>query len=284
MENLKVALPMDDHVSDYYKEFADDSTPSGSFHKVIAVHESPELEWDALLELALDFPRGWFELAHLPSADRIEFVREFWVSQLPYVPHVHEGLVKFFASLEDIGIYITQKAFDDPFFSTLVYSIEDNGGFFHGSAPIEENNVAWLQKTMDDVLSSQNYLLPVDYLAFLRVHDGFCKFTDTGLIPSTQLALTYQQFQPFLAQQEPLVSLLGGEVNPKSLIPFYESFGLHCYQCFWGEWYPDQEMGNVYYSGIEKTLSSATAQETFAENMAFPTFLDWLLFYLEAVE
>ena len=56
------------------------------------------------------------------------------------------------------------------------------------------------------------------------------------------------------------------------------------FQCFWLEWYPEDEMGNVYYSGVANTISDLAAKATSAENMAFPTFTDWLMFYLETIE
>jgi hypothetical protein len=75
----------------------------------------------------------------------------------------------------------------------------------------------------------------------------------------------------------------GAPVNPKSVIPFYESFGIPFYQCFWGEWYPQQEMGNVYFSHTTKTISDVGGTDSSAESMAFQTFVEWLMFYLERV-
>lgn len=83
---------------------------------------------------------------------------------------------------------------------------------------------------------------------------------------------------------EPLLTAEGSEVNPKHLIPFYESFGFPCYQCFWADWYPDQEMGNIYYSGLTHTISANRDETVGTENMSFPTFLDWLMFYLETIK
>jgi hypothetical protein len=69
--------------------------------------------------------------------------------------------------------------------------------------------------------------------------------------------------------------------HPKSLIPFYESFGQPFFQCFWGDWYPDQEMGNVYYSNATKKILVSNKKDDCLETMAFETFTDWLVFYLE---
>jgi hypothetical protein len=56
------------------------------------------------------------------------------------------------------------------------------------------------------------------------------------------------------------------------------------YQCFWAEWYPEQEMGNVYYSGESKTISDVFGSFSSSETMAFTTFTDWLMFYLERID
>src|SRR5262249_1478434 len=119
---------------------------------------------------------------------------------------------------------------------------------------------------------------------FLQIHNGFCKFTDTGMIPSAFVGKVYREFQAQLSTQDPLLSATGDSVNPKTLIPFYESFGFPCFQCFWVESYPAQEMGNVYYSGLTHTITDHTSGMAAPENQAFPTFLDWLMFYLEVIE
>jgi hypothetical protein len=116
------------------------------------------------------------------------------------------------------------------------------------------------------------------------MHDGFCKTTDcTGVIASECVSKEYEKLQDFLQKQNPMITDKGTEVNPKTLIPFYKSFGMPFYQCFWSEWYPEQEMGNVYYSGVDKTISDISSQIG-SESMAFATFIDWLIFYLERIE
>jgi hypothetical protein len=275
---------MNEHVDEYYREFSDDNTPSGNFHRVISLHTSPDLEWEDMSNRVPSLPRGWYELARLSREDRLEFVCDFWLSKLPYMLHTTEALTRFFSSLDDIGIYITQETYDTPYISQMVYSLKDEKGFFHGYPPISEEGALVLQDDINIMISPGAYMLPADYTAFLEVHDGFCKYTDTGLVPSRDLKKYYQQMRKLLSMQEPLVTEGGIEVNPKSLIPFYESFGLNCYQCFWGEWYPDQEMGNVYYSGMDKKISKTKDKKIWEENMAFPTFLDWLVFYLEDIQ
>jgi hypothetical protein len=73
-------------------------------------------------------------------------------------------------------------------------------------------------------------------------------------------------------------------VDPGTLVPFYESSGLNSFQCFYADWYPGSEMGNLYFSGLDYTVSDLTRQSAWEENGAFPTFLEWLASYLEGME
>jgi hypothetical protein len=269
---------MNKNVDHYYQESSGDDSASGHFHKVIALHDEPSLTWELVLDMAPSIPRGWFELSKLAPACRVEFIRDYWMSKLPYNLKFSNFLNTFFEDLEDVKIYLTQQVFAEPFHPELVYSQKGNGGFFHAGVPCSETYLIELCK------SFPSFTFPIDYLAFLRIHDGFSKYTDTGLMKTSSLLETYQSFQAFLALQDPLMNSANELINPKNLVPFYESFGLHCYQCFYSDWYPEQEMGNIYYSGIEHSLSDMQHRSLWTENLAFPTFLDWLLFYLKGVD
>lgn len=268
---------MDVHIKEYYCQFSNDS-PNGHFHKVVALHESPDASWKEMHALAPNLSKGWFELSRLKTEDRIEFVRDFWLAKMAYHPNLSEFLMQFFGSLDDIGIFITQKMFDSPYEAHLVYSMKNDSGFFHGEPGATPQEIDQLQKLFP------NYILPADYKVFLQIHNGFCKATDTGIIPTSLMFKAYETFQEMLRGQDQLLTPEGNAVDPKSLIPFYESFGLPCFHCFWGEWYPAQEMGNIYFSGLTNTISSCRSAEASPENLAFPTFTDWLMFYLEKFE
>lgn len=268
---------MNKNVFQYYQESSGEDSVSGHFHKVIALHESPGSDWEMMLELAPTLPRGWYELSRLSSAYRIEFVRDYWMAKLPYHPQFVEFLQLFFENLDEVGIYLTQQVYGDPFEVQMVYSLKGDSSFFHGSPPCTE-------EVLKQLNVSPEIVLPEDYLAFLQIHDGFSKYTDTGLIKVKNFTEVGQAFQFFLSEKEALLTTTHEPIDPKRLIPFYESFGLHCYQCFFADWYPQQEMGNVYYSGIEHSLSDIGTRSLWAENLAFPTFLDWLLFYLKGVD
>lgn len=269
---------MDHHIKEFYRKSSDES-PSGNFHAVISLHEAPGISWEEVSAKAPELPRGWFELAHLDPKDRIEFTRDFWLMKIPYRAGLDTFINRFFSSLDEVCIFLTQKKFSDPFEAHLVYSLKGNSGFYQGLAPATEKEQVTLKAAFPD------FVLPADYLAFLHIHNGFSKTTDcTGVTCTKGVVDLYKTLQQFLKQRDPIMTSKGTAVNPETLIPFYESFGMPFYQCFWAEWYPEQEMGNVYYSGEAQTISDVYRGKTSAETMAFPTFTDWLMFYLERVE
>lgn len=268
---------MDIHAIEYFSKYSDDS-PHGHFHEVLSLHDNKDLTWEELSHLSPSLCRGWFELSKLSDSDRIEFTQDFWFSKIPYRPHLNESLVCFFRSLDSIGIYLTKKTYDEPYVPQMVYSFKEDGGFFHGESPMTEEEQVLLQKDFVDSI------LPQDFLSFLQIHNGFAKLTDSGIFKTSEIPLIYKQFQEMLSKERELVTTVSGlAVNPSKLIPFYKSFDMPFFQCFWAEWYPDDEMGTVYYSGVSHTISDPNAEDS-AESMAFETFLDWLMFYIEKID
>lgn len=272
-----VGIFMDVHIKEFYRQFSESSS-NGHFHRVISLHEIKEISWSQVCELVPTINRGWYELSRLESKDRIAFSHDFWITKMPFHPKLDGLLINFFNSLDDIGIFITQKMFDSPYEAHLVYSLENDSGFFHGEQGATEKQLLELQKQFPE------NILPDDYLAFLQIHNGFGKSTDTGIIPSYLMNESYKKLQKMLNEHESLINYEAKTINPKALIPFYESFGLPCFQCFFDEWHPAQEMGNIYYSGLTHTISSCTGSESSPENLAFATFTDWLMFYLEPLQ
>lgn len=267
---------MDHHVKEYFRQFSDE-TPRGNFHHVLSLHDAPDIQWEDVKAKIADLPRGWYELAEMKAQDRIDMLRDYWLSQLSYQCHLMEQVDSFFSKLDDIGIFLIQAKFDDPYKAELVYSLKDNSGFFRGAAPATDKQIVELQKAFPESI------FPEDYTAFMRMHNGFFKANDTGIIPVGQVPDKYRVFAEQFLGDDFLMTTSGEIVNPKSLIPFYESFGMPFYQCFWNEWYPANEMGNVYYSGITKTISCVKSKDPNCDAMAFNTFTDWLMFYLETI-
>lgn len=265
---------MDEHVSSFFMEFSDDGD-QGHFHRIIPLHDSPTLSWDEAKKISPSLPRGWYELSRLPSSDRLEFIREHWQVKMPYHPNDFEKLIAFFDRLDDIAIFLTQQSYDDPIVPQMVYSLKKNAGFYHGFPPASNDTIASVKEKFTD------RILPPDYIAFLEIHDGFSKFSDTGLARAENIPDLYNTLQEHLKAKGPLYFASGEQLNPHGLIPFYESFGLHCYQCFCSDWFPESEMGNVYYSGIDHIISDP-ADGIGPSNQAFNSFIEWLGFYVES--
>ena len=267
-------------MSENIHEFFAEKGPGKHFHQVIALHESPDLEWEKISQLLPLLPRGWFELARLPVEDRIEFTHEYWQAKLPFIEgasaHLERRLLEFFESVEEIGVYAIQAKQGGLFDIHMVYSLKGAMGFFQGSPPASEDVLDRLVKHFSHIR------FPPDYLAFLQIHDGFSKYTDTGMIKSRDMVQVYQRLQHLFAQED-LIRPDGEVIALEHLIPFYESFGLHCYQCFYADWYPQEEMGNVYFSEHDRSISNFLESSSFEDNLAFSTFLGWLIFYLEDI-
>lgn len=268
---------MNGHIFEYYKETSDPSF-SGHFHQVIALHENKDLSWEALKEKDLKLSKGWFELSKLSSKDRVDFTMQFWISKFLDHPTLISFLEKFFAEIDDIYIFVLQKKIEDPYETHMIYSLKGDKGFFKGYLPATDDELNQLKTAFPDIT------FPKDYLSFLQIHNGFSKATDTGIFKSNEMPNAYRQFIKWVTTKDTLLICHEKTVDPAELIPFYESFGQPFFQCFWNAWYPENEMGNVYYSSATNTISYGPNFTPDAENMAFATFSDWLAFYLESLE
>lgn len=266
----RFANQMNTLVRDFYRT----GEKEGSvFSDVLFLTENQQ-SWEDAGAKCCALPRGWFELCRLQSEDRIEFVRDFWLDLLPYHPGFHHFLGEFFRKIEDVSVALVCHEQKEAWSAEMVYSLKENRSFFRGLPPCAEGEI-------DELRNSLPVPLPCDYLAFLRIHNGFGKLSELGLMRADQIAESKQRLMnQFFDSERPLKA---GDlpVDPSGLIPFYESYGLESYQCFFSEWYPGNEMGNVYLSGIDYTISDYRDRKGWADHLAFPTFLDWLAFYLE---
>lgn len=249
------------------------------FNKIIAFHEEKNMDWARISKEIPLLPRGWFELSRFESNDRIEFTRDYWLAKLPletYEGQKMEQIIhEFFLEIDDIGIYATQHKEGMPYDIHMIYSMQKGQKFFHGSPPAKSENINAIQKQFS------HCAFPNDYLSFLTIHDGFCRYTDTGLIRTRDMAKTYLKFQDILQLQD--INCWEDEITlqKKGLIPFYESAHLHCYQCFYAGWQPNNEMGNLFCSEDELIMSDFLDGNNLVENLAFTSFLNWLAFYLQ---
>lgn len=246
------------------------------FKESIFLSEEPNANWEEISKKAPDLPRGWFELSRVSPQDRVEFTRDFWLDRIPYHPSAHPAFFEFFEQLDDVAVVIMRLKEDEPFMSELVYSLADNSTFFRGKPPCKESE-------LDELKHEIELTLPHDYLSFARIHNGFGKLSEMGLLEIEEIAHAKRRVMDLLIQTDKRVKSGDLDVDPGALIPFYEALGLASFQCFYTDWYPGSEMGNVYLSGIDYTLSDVSDKKAWTENLAFPTFSEWLAYYLQGM-
>lgn len=252
------------------------SNKDGIFKEVLILSEEKDLSFEAVSKKAFDLPRGWYELSRVSPKDRVDFTRDFWLDRIPYHPRAHPIIFEFFERLDDVAVVLTRKMKDEPMDSELVYSLADNSSFFRGKPPCTEVDI-------QEVGTEINVNLPRDYLSFLRIHNGFGKLSEMGVLEIQELADTKRRVIELALQSEKRVKSGATDVDPGSLIPFFEALGLSSFQCFYSDWYPGSEMGNVYFSGIDYTVSDVSNKQSWAEELAFPTFSEWLAQYLQGM-
>lgn len=255
-----------------------DADKEDFFSQVLSFPQENPLSWEEVQEKVPMFPRGWFELSKLNQEDRVEFTHSYWIAMLPFWGargvEQEEKIDAFFDCVESIDLFATQMSKNASFEVHMTYTLKNEMGFFQGGPPATIGQ----QETLCRQFSQ--FALPPDYLAFLQIHDGFSKYTDMGLIPIKEMAQRYQKLQKIL-HEHTLVRPDGEIINASHLIPFYESYGLHAYQCFYADWYPEEEMGNLFFSEYDLSMSNFLDAQRAKQNKAFSTFLDWLAHYVE---
>lgn len=247
-----------------------------SFKEVLFLSDEKSVDWEQVIRMAPDLPRGWFELSRVATQDRIEFTRDYWLDRIPYHPNAHPAFFEFFETLDDVTVVLTRSDEDEPMNAELVYSLADNSCFFRGRPPSREQD-------LNELKTEIGVSLPRDYLSFMKIHNGFGKLSEMGLLELEEIAHARRRVMDLLLQTEKRVKSGEVDVDPGSLIPFYEALGLSSFQCFYTDWYPGSEMGNVYLSGIDYTLSDVSDKKGWVENLAFPTFSEWLAYYLQGM-
>lgn len=242
--------------------------------EVIFLSEQKALDWKEVSEKVSDMPRGWFELSRVSKEDRIEFISTIWENKLPFHPMIHARMRRFFSRLDDVAIVIVKREFS--YFAEMVYSIGDNSSFFRGLPPLIEEDVRMFT-------SELGVRLPSDYLSFLKVHNGFGKLSEPGILRVEEIYRAREDVRKILMNGDKEIRWKGHVIDPEALIPFYEDYGFNSFQCFFSDWYPNSEMGNVYLSGINYTVSDIADRNIWADQLAFASFMEWLAMYLEGM-
>ena len=247
------------------------------FEDVIILEEDSNFAFEDVQKLIPYFPKAWYELTKLNLVDRIEFSRDFCLKTLPYSPHIYQLIYDFFLKLEDLSIIMTKKSNQPNYLVELVYSVDNESTFFRGQPPLDIDSINAVNRKFNDVL-------PRDFLDFCKIHNGFAKNADTGIIGAQNIFEVTKHMQDLLSGQQKTLHCRDQAINVKDLIFFYQSYEKIDFQCFYLGWYPIKEIGNVYYSYVDSTISNYHDKKACNENLAFETFLDWLMFYLEIVE
>jgi len=262
---------------EFYEKAVKDGAEESTFSKVVYLDEHTELSFDDVKNMCPEFPKGWYELRRLSAKDKIDFVQEYWKLSLAFVPNFNSFITAFFSTFDDIGIFLFEYPYEDKYTAEMVYSSADNRSFFRGS-------IGASRETIHQFAYQFNNTLPSDYLSFLKVHNGFAKGSDQGILPTFAVQERSQQLHEYMMNRSNLATCRGKPVEPNSLIPFYDSHGIGDFQCFYLDWRPGMDAGNVYYSSSDNTISDYTSIKNLSEQLAFSSFFDWLIFYLEEFE
>jgi len=253
---------------EYFKKDQD-----SGFDDVIIVDPKTHT-FDALQKLAKNFPKAWYELSSLSLKDRLDFSTAFCLKTLPYTPNTYQLIYDFFLKLDDVTVVLTKKK-NHPCKVELVYSMKNDLTFFRGQPPLNDEIISQINAKFKNTL-------PRDYLKFLKIHSGFAKNSDTGILEAENIFEITNHLRELIKLQNKTIKSDSNFIDPKDLIFFYQSFDQMEFQCFLASWYPILEMGNVSFSYVDSTISNY--KDSSAESLSFPTFLDWLMFYLEIMD
>jgi len=247
-----------------------------SLKDVLFLSEQKDVSWEEISKLSPNLPRGWFELSRVSPEDRVDFTRDFWLDRIPYHPTAHPAFFDFFEQLDDVAVLLFKEEGSEFLEPELIYSLDDNSCFFRGKPPCNDEDLQGLKNELQ-------LNLPRDYLSFTRIHNGFGKLSEMGFLEIGDIAHARRRVMDLLLQTEKRVKSGAMDVDPGALIPFFEALGLSSFQCFYTDWYPGSEMGNVYLSGVDYTVSDVSDKKSWMENLAFPTFSQWLAHYLQGM-
>lgn len=256
---------------DYYAPYSANH-PEGHFHAVIHLETHLKMGWEKLVQICPTLPQGWFELISLAVADRIELMREHWLLKTRAYPKIQEAITGFFLSLDYLGVFLTQRSYEDPFEAELVYQVSGSGHFFRGKPGATPEGIAILQKEFAE------YLLPMEYISFLQIHDGFANERDIGIFGSRDISLACIDSQEVLQKACEKTS---HAIHPKSLVPFYQSSDPSCIQCFWNAWQLDPKQESAHYTGNAGTTGLFSVLGNGVETMPSHSFLEWMILYLQ---
>lgn len=188
---------------------------SSTFSKeCIELHEKEGVDFERVQRACPSLPRGWFELAMLSTHDRKEFLAAFWKNCLYYDPQIPPFIDRFFASLEEIGVYLC-KEIGSGFFEPLIVYMTKEGSFYLGYLPLEEEKVSEVKNLFEGMIDQ-------NFLKFMKIHNGF-------YAPHLGRILSFSQMQENLQTLKNSYLEKNGVVD--EILPFFEKQDLSTLEC-----------------------------------------------------
>lgn len=267
---------MNFYVRNYYKNIGRSNIHQSKIYEVFPLHEDSAISWKNISELVPYLPKIWYEVCQMDKHARIEAVFSYWLKVFYNRGLDCKDIGSFFQNLDDIGVFVFNLGPGLPYEVEMVYSMADESCFYYGQMPICPNEISLLDTQFDGYL-------PSDYLSFLQIHNGFSKHTDTGLFSAQDLYKKYRMLMRDISSKKLCITTQGHFIDPKDLIPFYESFSTKSYQCFLKEWNCASDVGNVFFSLRDGSVSNYREVEFPSNTLAFSSFFEWLKFYVEPV-
>lgn len=227
----------------------------------LEAHAIEGLSWKEVTKQAPRVPRGWYELMGFPKQDRLQFFLEFWLTTLECESTI---IRRFFDILDSIDVYIYRIG-KKPYEVCMLYSSKDGLHEFHGAPP----------------LASCFYNPPIlgdsVYQSFFRIHNGFGKYDDLGILPYRSLGKAQHELSKQLRHH----GVLSREESCLScgFFPFYGYPEATSYQCFLCD--PEVRQGRPSPNICVNTNFLENLEPDFSHYSQFKTsFLEWLEDYL----
>ena len=251
---------MNSFVFDFYAKNEIEGIEDPFFKTIIL--EDDKLSYEEIKKKSPTFPKSYFDLLKLNKEDRIDFVLDFWLKNLILTYDQHSEILSFFSKIDTICIVLVKEFPNQPYVPEIVYAMEDQKMLFRGK----------LGKTL---VLTEDINLPVDYLSFFKIHSGFRKLNDPGLISAENFMAAKNSFQrEYLHSESELLKEKKG-LDPARFVPFYKD-AKGGYMCFFTESDLYSSFGNLCYVSNDFTITNNQLGEK-----RFFTFLDWFCHYLK---
>lgn len=241
-----------------------------------SLNARPHFTWEELLSFfpsspPFSVPRIWFDVSKLTQQVGKKFLQDLWLNAFPYLPKLYEAIMRFFSRIERVEVCLGKhRTGRQEYGIFLIYAMRDSQEVRWGGPPLLERSIVqWQQHFPVD--------LPEEFLSFFRIHNGFSKNREEGILRADQLLPEHQKLT---ALQEKCGDTGKGSSEWRTLsnvlFPFYRFGQGNGCQCF------DVKERND--EGRADLLCVTTARDGIPceeeSERALP-FVDWLIHYLD---